>query len=91
VRQLQAELKSIEGQVVNITTFQAQALEVHEKLQAEQQNMLSKIEIVQNYFLEVSHSLDNIVLKEKEATIARAAFQKAVAYFQLEKKQKPQS
>jgi hypothetical protein len=80
VRQLQAELKSIEGQVVNITTFQAQALEVHEKLQAEQQNMLSKIEIVQNYFLEVSHSLDSIVLKEKEATTARTAFQKAVAF-----------
>jgi hypothetical protein len=34
VRQLQAELNSIEGQVVNITTFQSQALEVHEKLQA---------------------------------------------------------
>ena len=65
VRQLQAELKSIEGQVVNITTFQAQALELHEKLQAEQQNMLSKIGIVQNYFLEVSHSLDSIVLRKK--------------------------
>jgi hypothetical protein len=54
VRQIQDELKSIKGQVVNITTFQAQALEVPEKLQEEQQNMLSKIEIVQNYFLEIS-------------------------------------
>jgi hypothetical protein len=80
VRKLQAELKSIEGQVVNIKSFQAQALEVHEKLQVEQQNMLSKIETIQNYFLEISHSLDNIAFKEKEATTARAAFQKAVAF-----------
>jgi hypothetical protein len=80
VRQLQAKLKSIKGQVVNITTFQAQVLEVHEKLQAEQQNMLSKIKIIQNYFLETSHSLDNIAFREKEATTTHIAFQKAVAF-----------
>ena len=77
-------MKSIEGQVVNITTFQAQALEVHENLQAEQQNMLYKIKIIQNYFLEVSHSLDSIFLKENEATAARATFQKAVAFLARE-------
>ena len=80
MRQLQAELNSIELQFVNITAFQAQALGVHEKLQEEQQNMLSKIEIVQNYFLEISHSLDNVAFQEKEATTARTAFQKAVAF-----------
>jgi hypothetical protein len=36
--------------------------------------MLSKIEIVQNYFLEISHSLDRTVLKKKEAIVAHAAF-----------------
>jgi hypothetical protein len=77
-------LKSIEGQVVNITTFQPQALELHEKLQVEQQNMLSKIGIIQNYFLEVSHSLDSIVLKEKEVAVARAAFQKAIVFLARE-------
>jgi hypothetical protein len=80
VRQLQAELKTIEGKFVNITTFQAQVLKVHEKIQAEQQNTISKIEIVQNYFLEISHSLDNIAFKEKEATTARTSFQKVVAF-----------
>jgi hypothetical protein len=73
-------LKSIEGQLVNITTFQAQALEVHEKLQGEKQNMLSKIEIVQNYFLGIIHSLDNIDFKEKETTAGRASFQKEVVF-----------
>jgi hypothetical protein len=42
--------------------------------------MFSKIEIVQNYFLEISHSLDSIVLKEKEATSTHAAFQKVVVF-----------
>jgi hypothetical protein len=77
---IQDELKSIEGQLVNITAFQAQALEVHEKLQVEQQNMLSKIEIVQNYFLGISHSLDNIAFKEKEATKGHTYFPKVVAF-----------
>jgi hypothetical protein len=80
VRKIQAELKSIEGKVVNIKSFQAQALEVYEKLQVEQQNMLSKIETVQNYFLEISHSVDNISFKEKEAIVARTTFQKVVAF-----------
>jgi len=65
---------------VNITTFQSQVLEVHEKLQVEQQNILSKIEIVQYYFLEISHSLDNITLREKEATTTHASFQREVAF-----------
>jgi len=65
---------------MNIKSFQSQALEVHEKLQAEQQNMLSKIETIQNYFLEISHSLDNIAFKEKEATTFRASFQKEVPF-----------
>jgi hypothetical protein len=46
--------------------------------------MLSKIEIVQNYFLEISHSLDNIALKENEATIACVTFQKAIAFLARE-------
>ena len=40
--------------------------------------MISKVEIIQNYFQEVSESFDNIVFKEKEAKAARDTFQKAV-------------
>jgi hypothetical protein len=65
---------------VNITVFQAQALEVHQKLEVEQQSLFSKIEIIQNHFREVNHSLDNIAFKEKEATTTQANFQKAVVF-----------
>jgi hypothetical protein len=80
VKQLQDKLSSTESQVVNITIFQAQALEVHQKLEAEQQSLFSKVEIIQNHFRDVSQSLENIAFKEKEATTARAAFQKAVVF-----------
>jgi hypothetical protein len=58
--------------------FQAQALEVHHKLEATQQSLFSKVGIIQDYFQEMDQSLDNISFREKEATAARATFQKAV-------------
>jgi hypothetical protein len=64
--------------VIDLKKFQAQALEVHMKIEAEQQRLISKVEVIQNYFQEVSQSFDNIVFKEKEAKAARATFQKAV-------------
>jgi hypothetical protein len=77
-RQLQDRLNSIQNQVIDLKKFQAQALEVHMKIEAEQQRLISKVEVIQNYFQEVSQSFDNIVFKEKEAKAARATFQKAV-------------
>ena len=48
------------------------------KIEAVQQRLISKVEVIQNYFWEVIQSFDNIVLKEKEAKAARATFQKVV-------------
>ena len=48
------------------------------KIEAEQQTLISKVEVIQNYFWEVSQSLENIVFKEKEAKEAQATFQKVV-------------
>jgi hypothetical protein len=67
---LQDKLSSIESQVANIMVFQAQVLEVHQKLEEEQQSLFSKVEIIQNYFREISQPLENIAFKEKEATAA---------------------
>jgi hypothetical protein len=78
VRKLQAKLDLTEGQVIDLKVFQIHSLEVHTKIEAEQQKLISKVEIIQNYFQEVSKSLDNIILKEKEAKEARTTFQKAV-------------
>ena len=42
--------------------------------------MFSKVEIIQNRFQDVSQSLENISFKEKEATVAQAAFKKVVIF-----------
>jgi hypothetical protein len=83
-RQLQDKLNSIQNHVIDLTVFQAHALEVHMKIEAEQQTLISKVEVIQNYFREVSQSLENIVFKEKEATAAQITFQKAVVLSEKE-------
>jgi hypothetical protein len=61
-----------------MAVFQAQALEVLEKLESTQQSLFAKVEAVQNHFRVVDQSLNNIFLKEREAIAARATFQEVV-------------
>ena len=79
VKQLQAKLNLTESQVVYLKAFQTLSLEAHTKIEAKQQKLISKIEIIHNYFQRVSESLDNIILLEKEVKAARNTFQKEVA------------
>jgi hypothetical protein len=58
--------------------FQAQALEVHEKMESSQQDLFTKVEAIQNCYRVVDLSLNNIYIKEREATAARAKFQEAI-------------
>jgi hypothetical protein len=74
VKQLQAKLSLTEGRVVYLKAFQSLSLETHTNIEAEQQQLISKIEIIQRYFEEASKSLDNIILLEKEAKAARNTF-----------------
>jgi hypothetical protein len=53
---------------------------VHSKIEIEQQKLISKIEIVQNYFQGVDNAFDNIILREKEAKVARITLQKEIIY-----------
>jgi hypothetical protein len=68
----------IEKETMDILAFQAQYLEIHEKLGSAQLRLLTKIEGVQDYYQLGEHSLENIYIKEKEATAARVTFQKVV-------------
>jgi hypothetical protein len=77
-KQLQNKMSSIQNQVVEMEAFQAQALEIHAKIEKEQQGLISKLEIIQTYFQETSRSLENILLKERETKVARTTFQKPV-------------
>lgn len=66
VRQLQAKLNSIKGQVIDLKVFQDQSLELHAKVEVEKQKVISQVDIIQNYFQEARNALDNIILKEKK-------------------------
>jgi hypothetical protein len=70
----------MEDQIIDLKSFQAQSLEVHSKIEIEQQKLISKIEIVQNYFQEVDNAFDNIILREKEAKEVRITLQKEIIY-----------
>jgi hypothetical protein len=56
--------------VLDITLFQAQALEVLKKLEIAQQGLLSKVKIVQNHSRVMDEALSNIFLREREAIVA---------------------
>ena len=53
---------------------------MHSKIEIEQWKLISKIEIVQNYFQGVDNAFDNIILREKEAKAVRITLQKAIIY-----------
>jgi hypothetical protein len=67
-----------ENMVIDITVFQAQALEVCKKLESTQQSLFDKVKAIQNHFQVVNQSLDNICFREKEAIASWTTFQEAV-------------
>jgi len=78
VKRLQAKVKLTENLVIDITVFQAEAVEICEKLELAQRSLLNKVEIIQNHFRVVNESLDNICFREREAIAAWVTFQEAV-------------
>jgi hypothetical protein len=78
VKRLQAKINLTENTAVYMEVFQAQALEVYEKIESTQQILFAKVEAIQNHFRVVDQSLNKIFLKEREAITARDTFQEAV-------------
>jgi hypothetical protein len=78
----------MEGQVIDLKYFEVQSLEVHSKIEVEQQKLISKIEIIQSYFQEADNAFDNIILKEKEVKETRVTLQKAIIYLTSEETSK---
>jgi hypothetical protein len=64
--------------IVDITVFQAQALEVQKELEVAQQSLLSKVEIFQDHFWVIDQALNNICLRERESIVTQTTFQEAV-------------
>ena len=47
-------------------------------MESSQQILFNKVEVIQNYYRVANDSLNNIYIKEREATTAQATFQEAV-------------
>jgi len=75
IKQLHANIYLAEGTTVDMEAFQTQALEVHENLESVQLDLFTKVEAIQNCYRVVELSLNNIYIKEREATRAQAKFQ----------------
>ena len=76
IKQLQANVYLAEGITVDMAAFQA--LEVHEKLESTEQDPFTKVEAIQNCYWVVELSLNNIYIKEREATADRANFEDSI-------------
>jgi hypothetical protein len=50
IKLLQSKLISVENQVIDITVFQSQAIEIRNKVEVAQRDLLAKVETIQNHF-----------------------------------------
>jgi len=53
------------GTSIDISTFQTEALEINEKLEAAQQDLYLKVDAIQKCYQEVDLSIKDIYVKEK--------------------------
>jgi len=63
IKQLEANIYLAERKIVDMETFQAQAPEVHEKLESTQQDIFTKVEAIQNCYRVVDLSHNKIYIK----------------------------
>ena len=78
IKQLQTNIDLTQGTTVEMEYFQAQALEVQEKIESTEQDIFTKVESIQNCYRVVDLSLKNIYIKEREVHSTWAKFQEAI-------------
>jgi hypothetical protein len=76
-KQLQNKINSIQNQVVELEIFQAQVLEIHTKIEKEQQGVFFKLEFIQNYFQETSKSLEKYSPERERSESSQNNFSKS--------------
>jgi hypothetical protein len=69
---LKAQVKKVENEIVDISSFKKQALEVNDGLQSTQDSFCEILEIIQKQYLIINDSLQIIVDKEKELVNTRS-------------------
>jgi hypothetical protein len=78
IKKLCAKLEFVESQVIDIGIFQSQAIEIRKRLSTAQQGLLVKVETIQSNCQLIDQVLENLSLREREARVARVAFQEAI-------------
>jgi hypothetical protein len=71
-------LNSAKSQVIGIGIFKSQAIEIQKRVSVAQQDLLTKVEAIQNHFQTIDQVLEDISLREREAGVARVSFQEAI-------------
>jgi hypothetical protein len=64
IEQLQEKLNFVENQMIDIGILQSQAIEIRKRVLAAQQDLLAKVETIQNFQL-IDQVLENISFREK--------------------------
>jgi hypothetical protein len=78
IGKLQAKLNFAESQMIDIGIFQSQAIEIRKRVSAGQQDLLAKVETIQNHYQLIDQVLEKISFREKEDGATRVTFQEAV-------------
>jgi hypothetical protein len=66
IGQLHAKLNFTESQVIDIRIFQSQAIEIQRRVSVAQQDLLAKVETIQNHCQIIDQVLEDISLRERE-------------------------
>ena len=67
-----------ESKVINIGMFQSRAMEIQSRVSTTQRNLLVKVEVIRDNCLLVNQVLEDLSIREREAGVARVAFQEVV-------------
>jgi cytochrome c556 len=78
IQQLESRIASLEKTNTDNTSFQKQASEINEKMEAVNQDLYQKMDTIQKYYKAINNSLKSIYEKENDACMARSKFQEFI-------------
>jgi hypothetical protein len=78
IGQLQQKQNLAKIQVIDIGIFQSQAIEIRTRVSEALQDLLSKVETIQNLYQIIDQVLKHFSLREREAGVVRVVFQETI-------------
>jgi hypothetical protein len=75
---LQAQLEVVESKMIDVEGFKSQAIDIRGRISSVQQSLLDKVRVIREDCVLMHHISENMIVKEKNAEVARVAFQEVV-------------